>query len=174
MAGAPQPRSRRLFPSRAGEHGAITSEGCWIRDCSAIVGHGKNVTVRAFHRVGRFFLLGVALLSTPGFGLAKAQRSHCATHGASPTHSMGLGNGHGAYHSSTSSLSRPSHSDCPHCPVTECAVVAPCSASGTSAASPTILTLRTPCTQHFGMARTSALLHSTTLQPPTPPPQTIA
>jgi hypothetical protein len=130
--------------------------------------------MRAFSKVRRLFLVVVAILATPGLGLAQAQRSHCAGHATSAMHAGEPAIGHGQDHSSTASWTRPSHSDCPHCPATTCASVAPCSVSGSSVAAPTVLTISSLPTHHWRTARTQVSLHSRTYQPPTPPPQSIA
>jgi hypothetical protein len=125
-------------------------------------------------RVGKVFLLLVGILSTPGLGLALVQRSHCATHEASVMHAVHPGGGHVGHQGPAPSWSRPVHSDCPHCPATDCASIAPCSTSGVSAALPSLLTLSTPPAHHPGTIRIETSPESTLRQPPTPPPQTIA
>ena len=124
--------------------------------------------------MGKLFLLLVGILSTPGLGLGLVQRSHCAAHEASMMHVVHPGGGHVGHQGSILSWTRPMHSDCPHCPATECATVAPCSFSSTSATSPLILTLKTPPIHHLATFPVRVSVRSTTHQPPTPPPQTIA
>jgi hypothetical protein len=128
------------------------------------VRHGDGASLRLSLRMGRFALLLVGILSTPGLGLALVQRSHCVVHEGSAMH----------HHGSTPSWTRPTHSDCPHCPATECASLAPCSTSGVSSALPTLLTLSIPLAHHLGTIRIETSPDSTLQQPPTPPPQTLA
>jgi hypothetical protein len=125
-------------------------------------------------KIPRLFLLLVGILSTPGLGLALAQRSHCATHDASVLHMVYPGGGHVGHRGPAPMWTRPMHSDCPHCPATDCASLAPCSISDTSAALPSRLTLSTPPAHHPGTIRLETSPDSTLQQPPTPPPQTIA
>jgi hypothetical protein len=129
---------------------------------------------RTSRGVGRFALLLVGILSTPGFGLALVQRSHCATHEASVMHVVHPGGEHVGHQGPAPSWTRPMHSDCPHCPGTECASLAPCSISGISAALPSRLTLSTPLAPHPGTIGIETSPESTLQQPPTPPPQPIA
>jgi hypothetical protein len=129
---------------------------------------------RTFRRVGRSALLLVGILSTPGLGLALVRRSHCATHEASVMHVVDPGGGHVGHQGPLPSWTRPTHSDCPHCPASECASLAPCSISGVSAALPSRLTLSTLPAHDPGTIRTETSPESTLQQPPTPPPQTIA
>src|SRR5918994_5771163 len=111
--------------------------------------------------MGRLGLLLVGILSTPGL-LTSIQRSHCAGHEVSATHAVQLGLGHVDHHASTPALSRPAHSDCSHCPASECASLAPCSVSGTSAALPSRVTLSTPSAHYVGAVRITTSPHSTT------------
>jgi hypothetical protein len=125
-------------------------------------------------KMSKVFLLLVGILSTPGLGLALVQRSHCATHDASVMHVVHPGGGHLGRQVPAPSWSRPMHSDCPHCPATDCTSIAPCSVSVISAALLSRLTLSTPPAHQPGTIRLETSPHSTLQQPPTPPPQTIA
>jgi hypothetical protein len=148
---------------------SVSAAGGWIslRSTARLWGMSSS-------KVGRFFLLLVGILSTPGLGLALVQRSHCATHEASVMHVVHSGGGHVGHQGPAPSWTRPTHSDCPHCPATECASLAPCSISGISVALPSRLTLSTPPAHHPGTIRIETSPDSTLQQPPTPPPQPIA
>ena len=127
-----------------------------------------------FRRFAGLLLLLVGVLSTPGLGLNLVQRSHCAGHAASSMHLVEPGGGHAGHQGSTPLWTRPAHSDCSHCPASECATVAPCSPSILSAALASSATFGTPSAHLVSLVRLTTSSHSTTQQPPTPPPQSIA
>lgn len=122
----------------------------------------------------RLLLLLMSILSTPGLGLGSIRHSHCAGHEGSAMHVVHPGGGHAGHNSSHISWTRPTHSDCPHCPASECASIAPCSVSGISAVLPILLTLSSPLAHHVGSIRIETSPDSIIQQPPTPPPQTVA
>ena len=118
-------------------------------------------------------LLIAAILSTPlGWGIAGT--SHCAQHGASPMHGVRSGTGHLGSQYMDATWSRPSHTDCPHCPASECAILSPC------ATSTMVVRVTQPPHLVWFEAHSSSFLpahepvRSATHQPPTPPPQLIA
>jgi hypothetical protein len=125
-------------------------------------------------RIGGLSLLLIGVLSTPGLGLTAFQRPHCASHSASTMHVVEPGGGHASHQTSAPSWAPPAHSDCSHCPATECATVAPCSISGPSAAVSRSAPFATPGAHDVGAVRISSSAYSTTQQPPTPPPQPVA
>jgi hypothetical protein len=119
-------------------------------------------------------LLLVGVLSTPGLRLSPTQRSHCAAHPASPLHLIQGGSNHPGPASSVPSWFAPAHSDCSHCPPSDCASVAPCSISTLSAAVSTAAVLKAPATHLVHPHRVRTAAQSTSQQPPTPPPQSVA
>src|SRR5688572_23611595 len=127
-------------------------------------------------RITRILMLVLGVLAVPSVGTAAMQRPHCAQHdtapGAQTTHGNGAHHTH-APNSSTTWQSGSQH-DCPHCPPTECAQIAPCTTSPTATiveGSGTVIPL---------MVRTELIPKlpvqpgSTTHEPPTPPPQQIS
>jgi hypothetical protein len=126
------------------------------------------------HRISALMLLLIGIVSTPGLGLDPVQRSHCAGHARSAMHLVASTAGQGVHHPRPNSISTPSHSDCPHCPASECASLAPCSVSGTSAALFSSAALTVPATYYVASIRVRSSVRSATQQRPTPPPQSIA
>lgn len=123
----------------------------------------------------RALMLVLGILSVPSVGPAAMQRPHSTQHERSGIH----GDGHSGMHQ----VPEPTHStswdgatqhECPHCPVTECARVSPCSASSNAAISEASLTVSDPDSDRVSGRRVRVHPYSATHQPPTPPPQLIS
>jgi hypothetical protein len=125
-------------------------------------------------KLSSLFLLLVGVVSTPGLGLTSFQRPHCARHELTVTPIGESDAGHAGHHGSAPSWNQPAHADCTHCPPSRCASLAPCAVTGTSPALPTLISLQSPSEHRVGAVRSRTSVHSTTLKPPTPPPQSIA
>jgi hypothetical protein len=80
----------------------------------------------------------------------------------------------GHHHSPAPALGRPTHSECSHCPPSQCASLIPCSVSGFLAPIPSRVTLNTLPVHDVVAVRMKRSPHSITPLPPTPPPQLIA
>lgn len=125
-------------------------------------------------KLSSLFLLLVGVVSTPGLGLTSFQRPHCARHEVTVTHAVEFGARHAGHHGSAPSWTQPAHTDCTHCPPSECSSLAPCATSGISLAVPSLISLQSLSDHRVGAVRRGIPLHSTTPKPPTPPPQSIA
>ena len=127
------------------------------------------------HQITRVVMLVLGVLSVPSVGPAAMQRPHCARHEPSAMHQEAhSGDGQQMPESRSTSWGSPTRHDCPHCPATECARVAPCTTSSNAAISVTSLPVTQPATHRANLRRVQHRLYSTTHQPPTPPPQLIS
>jgi len=124
-------------------------------------------------RVTRLAMLMLGVLSVPSIGPAAMQRPHCAQHGPSAAQAHS-GDGHHMPGSSSTSWESATQHDCPHCPAAECARIAPCTTSSSAAVSATSHAVTQSATDRAAPRRVQPHLHSTTHQPPTPPPQLIS
>lgn len=126
-------------------------------------------------QITRVVMLVLGILSVPSVGPAAMQRPHCAQHGPSARHQEAHS---GARHHMPApvpaSWESATKHDCPHCPATECARVAPCTTSSTAAVSVPSLTVTQSGTNRVIPRRVQHQLYSRTHQPPTPPPQLIS
>ena len=126
-------------------------------------------------RVAKLFVVIVGLATGLNAVAAASQGGHCARHGASQLHVVQPGGGHQEGHDAPGAAwERPHHTDCPHCPATECASVAPCATSSTGAVLPSLLELGVSLAHGVEVQPTLSALHSTSHRPPTPPPQSVA
>lgn len=113
------------------------------------------------------------LLGTPGLGLAQLQGPHCSPQAGSRLHLMHHDGGHAI--GGTATVASPSsHADCNHCTVTECATAVACSGASTLALTAPDSVHSAGSTHCQGVPRPRDVVHSTTVQPPTPPPQSVA
>jgi hypothetical protein len=121
-------------------------------------------------------MLVLGILSVPSVGPAAMQRPHCAQHGPSAVPQVAHSGGEHQMPEPTGSASWESATkhDCPHCPATECARLAPCTTSSNAAVSVTALAVTQSATHRDVFPRLQHHLYSTTHQPPTPPPQLIS
>ena len=125
--------------------------------------------------MARVLMLPLGLLSVPSIGLAAMQRPHCAQHSPSAVHQEAHpGTGQQAPESSSTSWDDTTSHDCPHCPATDCARVAPCSTSLNVAVSVTSLAVTQSASHRAVLHRLQHIPYSTIHQPPTPPPQLIS
>jgi len=125
-------------------------------------------------RMTRMLMLVLGVLSVPSIGPAAMQRPHCAQHVRSPGHQVPhSGDTHQAGPALVSWESATEHA-CPHCPATDCARIAPCTASSNAAISEASLTVPDPVSDRVGVRRVRVHPYSATHQPPTPPPQLIS
>lgn len=133
------------------------------------------VLAAAVGRLTRMSMLVLGVLSVPSVGPAAMQRPHCAQHDPSAVHRGAHSGTHQvpASNDATSWDSATQH-ECPHCPATECARVAPCTTSSNAAVSVTAPAVTQSATHRAILPRIQHHLYSTTHQPPTPPPQLIS
>jgi hypothetical protein len=126
-------------------------------------------------RMTRILMLVLGILSVPSVGPTAMQRPHCAQHESSAMHPEAHSGTHQMPASTDSTFwdSATQH-ECPHCPATECARVAPCTTSSNAAISATPLAVTQSTTRRAVLRRVGHHLYSTTHQPPTPPPQLIS
>jgi hypothetical protein len=126
-------------------------------------------------RIIRVVMLVLGVLSVPSVGPAAMQGPHCAQHTPSAMHQGAhSGNGQQMPEPGSTSWESGTQHDCPHCPATECARVAPCTTSSNAAVSVTSPAVNQSVTHRAGLRRAQHHLFSTTHQPPTPPPQLIS
>lgn len=127
-------------------------------------------------QIARMLMLVLGVLSVPSVGPAAMQRPHCAQHDPSAIDPK-------AHTGDTHRVPEPTNStsweggtdhNCPHCPATECARVAPCTSSSNSAILEASLTVCDLTTDHVRVRRVPVHPYSSTQQPPTPPPQLIS
>ena len=123
----------------------------------------------------RVLMLFLGVVGVPSTGLAAMQRPHCAQHDPSAEH-QGPHSGTHQAPASTDSASWDSGTqhECPHCPASECARVAPCTVSSNAAVSEASATVPDPVADRVGVRRMRVHPYSATHQPPTPPPQLIS
>ena len=127
-------------------------------------------------RFARISMLVLGVLGVPDAGLAAIQPPHCSQHPQSSMHQVAsAGDRHNVTEpGSSTSWENGTQHDCPHCPATECARVAPCTASssaGVSEASPLVNAL---VSTRVRGRRVRVRPYSASYQPPTPPPQLIS
>ena len=130
----------------------------------------KGGKVGAVGRLTRLLMLLLGIVSVPGVGLAAMQRPHCTQHESS----AGRHPGHGQMPDARTSWEASEGHECPHCPATECARVAPCASASNAALSAASRPVTGAPPHQIVLPRAQGLLHSTTYQPPTPPPQLIS
>ena len=139
---------------------------------SSIADSGTSIRRR---RVTRILMLVLGVLAVPSVGLAAMQRPHCAQHNTAGEQTAHAGGSHQMPQpGSSSSWESPNQHDCPHCPPTECAQVAPCTTSPTATiieASRAVLSLTV---DRVRLPRLLVQPASTHHEPPTPPPQPIS
>jgi len=125
---------------------------------------------RRMRQLTRMLMLVVGVVSVPSVGPAAMQRPHCAQHDPAAQHR----GGHQMPDPGRTSWEGATKHDCPHCPATECARIAPCTASSNAAVSPASLAVTVSAPQRNLFRPVQHELHSKTHQPPTPPPQLIS
>jgi hypothetical protein len=137
--------------------------------------NGCRSRTRRLRRVAKLFVVIVGLATGLNAVAAAGQGGHCARHGASQLHVVQPGGGHQeGHHATGAAWERPHHTDCPHCPATECARVAPCATSSSSALLPSSFELGVSLAHAVEVQPTLGALHSTSHRPQTPPPQSVA
>jgi hypothetical protein len=158
--------------------GIGTQTACALSTRRARLRGMRLVFGRRMFRTGAVRRLGcllVGFLSTPGVGLMSVQRSHCATHESSVTHSVHPSQEDLSHGASAATLDEPAHSDCTHCPPSECASILPCAGSVISlVAAPSVMSLQSFPTHGTTPVGGRTAPRSTTRRPPTPPPQFIS
>jgi len=127
-------------------------------------------------RVIRFWLLIPGVLSVPNVGLAALQRPHCNQHERSSMHQPAdAGDRHQATKPiASASWKNGTQHNCPHCPATECARIAPCTTSSSAAVLEASPAVSDPVSNRVRARRVLVHPYSATHQPPTPPPQLIS
>ena len=132
------------------------------------------IALRSSH-ITRAVMLLFGALSVPSMGPAAMQPPHCTQHGPSATHQKGhSGDGQQVPAPRSASWDGSTNHDCPHCPATECARVAPCTTSSNAAVSTTSLEVSQSVTHRATLGTGRHHLYSIIHQPPTPPPQLIS
>jgi hypothetical protein len=119
-------------------------------------------------------MLIIGIASVPGLGPEALQRPHCVQHRAAALHSGHLAALQNAAGRESPAWTKAATHNCPHCPASECARVAPCASSSLTALSPTSIAVT-----HLQGSRTTIRLDgdqasSVPSSPDTPPPQLIA
>jgi hypothetical protein len=140
---------------------------------SSITCPGTSIRGR---RVTRILMLVLSVLAVPSLGPAAMQRPHCAQHetGAAEQTAHARGTHQMPEAGSSTSWESPRQHECPHCPPTECAHLAPCTTSPTATiieASRAVIPLavdRDPLPRL--LVQPGSIHH----EPPTPPPQPIS
>jgi hypothetical protein len=127
-------------------------------------------------RVTRILMLVLGVVGVPSLGPAAMQRPHCAQHetaAGEQTAHVG-GTHHMPELGSSSFWESPRQHECPHCPPTECAQVAPCTTWPTATiieASRAVIPL---AVDRVRLPRLLVQPGSAHHEPPTPPPQPIS
>ena len=120
-------------------------------------------------RIIRLLMLALGIISVPSVGPSALQGPHCAQHGASMIHAA-----HGLPSSGRAWTRASSPHECPHCPAAECAQVAPCAGSATTALTPTRALFADLRGHRAAVDLKVQRALSATSPPDTPPPQSIA
>lgn len=159
-------------PETSGSAGCLAAT-VWL--CCVMMWRTHTSVTRRMGRMTRMLMLVLGVVSVPSIGLAAMQRPHCAQHVPSPggqeAHS---GDTHQAPEPAPVSWDTASEHVCPHCPATDCARIAPCTASSTAAISEASLTVSEPASDRVSVRKVRIQPYSATHQPPTPPPQLIS
>lgn len=135
----------------------------------------RLATASLLSRVTRVVMLAVGVLSVPSVGPAAMQRPHCAQHTHSGIHREAHSSGrHQMPDPVPISWESATKHDCPHCPATECARLAPCATSSNAAVAVPPLAVTQSATHRALPRRVQHGFYSTTHQPPAPPPQLIS
>ena len=133
-----------------------------------------GIALRLSH-ITRVVMLVLGVFSVPSVGSAAMQRPHCAQHAPSAIHQQAhAGDGQQMPAPRSTSWESATEHDCPHCPATECARVAPCATSSNAAITAMSLAVTQSATHRAVLRRVQHRLYSRTHQPPTPPPQLIS
>ena len=126
-------------------------------------------------QISRVLMLVLGVLSVPSVGPGAMQRPHCAQHDSSALHQNGhSGDGQQVPAPRPTSWDGVTDHNCPHCPATECARVAPCTTSSNAAVSGTSLEVSQSVTHRATLPRVQHHLYSIIHRPLTPPPQLIS
>lgn len=120
--------------------------------------------------LARLVVRGAALVAVLGFAAAPASLAAAAIGHCAGGHDSHAGHGGTGAPPVAAAAGNPLPGDCPHCPATGCAGLAPCAGSATAVAA-----AATPLLVAAGPVRTAAapLIAGSTslaLAPPTPPP----
>jgi hypothetical protein len=159
---------RKSEPETPRSPGCLAPE-VWL--CCGMKWRTRRSVTRRVSRLSRMLMLVLGVVSVPSIGPAAMQRPHCAQHVPSPgNHVAHSGDTHRAEPTLVAWESGTKHT-CPHCPATECARIAPCTASSNAAISETSLIVPDPVSDRVGVRRVRVRPYSATHQPPTPPPQ---
>lgn len=124
--------------------------------------------------VGLLMLL-LGIVSMPSIGLKAIERPHCAQHEQAGRHERHLASLVIVAHAQGQPAWTQAHDHgCPHCPASECARVAPCTGSTTTAVAPSRAVVEDLDAHRVAVDLTRQLAHSAVSPPATPPPQLIA
>jgi hypothetical protein len=153
--------------------------GCCIDDAvrlwssMSIVPHRSRASWLG--RTAKVLMLILGIMSVPNMRLDALQHPHCTPHGAISLHRG---------HSSAASPTNPrgesrtwapaTDHECPHCPASECARIAPCASSTTTALSPAGFSLVSLHDHRTAVDPGHERASSINSPPDTPPPQVIA
>lgn len=121
-------------------------------------------------------MLVLGILGVPSVGPAAMQRPHCSAHGSAVMDQQMHSRSTHQAPASTDPASWESSSghECPHCPATECARVAPCASASTAVILEASLAVSDLATARVRVRRVQVHPYSSIQQPPTPPPQLIS
>ena len=123
----------------------------------------------------RALMLALAIVSVPSIGLDALQRPHCVKHGTSALHAgHAMAREHAQLAGESRAWSTPATHNCPHCPASECARVAPCTGSTTTAVSPPAMEMLGLYGHRVAVNVNRDRANSATPPHDTPPPQLIA
>src|SRR5215203_5650636 len=123
----------------------------------------------------RTLMLVIAVFAVPSLRLTAMQCPPCARPDGSSMHQeMSHGSGHRMAGPAPALWDDDSTHECPHCPASQCARIAPCASSSNAAAVMTPFVVTHTASDQAMPARVPRQLFSTSHQPPTPPPQLIS
>ena len=125
--------------------------------------------------LARLLMLVIGVVATPNVGLASMQRPHCVQHERRTNHDrQATGPGATAENPIRPTWIPRHYHECPHCPASECARIAPCAGTVIVAATPASAAVTSLTGHRVASEGERERAHSASSPPSTPPPQLIA
>jgi hypothetical protein len=118
-------------------------------------------------------MLLLGIVTAPSVGLQALQRPHCVQHGAAAMKVGLVASRRAPPDSDFPTWTKAASHECPHCPPSECARIAPCTSSSTTALSPTAVGVTDLPGSRVPVRLVRNQASSVHSPPDTPPPQLI-